>query len=201
MKLYDYFRSSAAYRVRIALNIKGLDYEQRPVNLLKGEDADSGYRKTNPQGLVPCLLDGNNLVTQSLAICEYLDETHPKPPLLPGSALERAQVRALALMIACDIHPLNNLRVLGYITRELGASEVQKLTWYRHWIEEGFRAIETLLTDSEQNGPFCHGSQSTMADLFLVPQVYNARRFQVDLTAFPNIARIEHHCLAQPQDR
>ena len=195
MKLYDYFRSSAAYRVRIALNLKGLEYQQAAVNLLKGEESNKTYRTLNPQGLVPSLLSDDGLITQSLAICEYLDEAYPEPPLLPGSALERSRTRALALAVACDIHPLNNLRVLAYITGELGASEEQKLSWYRHWITEGFNAIEALLADSERSGAYSRGPLPTLADVFLVPQVYNARRFELDLTPYPNITRIERQCL------
>ncbi|WP_435685446.1 maleylacetoacetate isomerase, partial [Sedimenticola selenatireducens] len=142
MTLYDYFRSTAAYRVRITLNLKGLDYQQAPVNLLKGEDHGTDYRAVNPQGLVPALTVDKAVLQQSLAICEYLDEVEPEPPLLPGDPLQRAQIRALAQMVACDIHPVNNLRILKYLTGELGVSEAQKLNWYRHWIDEGFRPIE-----------------------------------------------------------
>lgn len=194
MKLYDYFRSSAAYRIRIALNLKGIDYRQIPVDLLRGDDREAAYRAVNPQGLVPALDDGDTLITQSVAICEYLEETHPKPPLLPGDSHDRARIRAIALMVACDIHPLNNLRVLAWLTGELGVDEERKLAWYRHWIEEGFRAIETLLQRPERNGPFCHGDRPTMADLFLIPQLYNARRFDVDLAPYPGIRAVEAAC-------
>ncbi len=195
MKLYDYFRSSAAYRVRIALNLKGLGYEHIPVNLLKGEEGETAYQELNPQGLVPTLVDDGKVLTQSLAICEYLEERYPEPSLLPGDAMERARVRSLAMAVACDIHPVNNLRLLKYLVTELGASEAQKLAWYRHWITEGFEAIEVMLNDSDQTGTFSHGDTPTLADLCLVPQVYNARRFEVDLTPFPSIVRIDNNCL------
>ena len=195
MKLYDYFRSSAAYRVRIALNLKGKEYTHIPVNLLKGEEGEAVYRELNPQGLVPTLEDAGQILTQSLAICEYLEERYPQPPLLPGDAMERARIRSLALAVACDIHPVNNLRLLKYLVTELGASEEQKLAWYRHWINEGFEAIETMLSSSDQTGTFCHGDSPSLADLCLVPQVYNARRFEVDLAPFPKIVRIEANCL------
>ena len=195
MKLFDYFRSSAAYRVRIVLNLKGIDYQHTGINLLKGEDGTDDYRAINPQGLVPSLQDGADTLTQSLAICEYLEETHPTPALLPGTALERARIRALAQMVACDIHPVNNLRILKYLTGELGVTEEQKLTWYRHWISEGFTALEALLSSSTETGQYCHGDSITLADVCLIPQVYNARRFKLDLTPFPTIERIEQQCL------
>ncbi len=195
MKLHDYFRSSAAYRVRIALNLKGLAYEHVPVNLLKGEEGAAGYKVLNPQGLVPALeTDDGAVLTQSLAICEWLDETHPEPPLLPRDALGRARARALALAVACEIHPLNNLRVLKYLVRELGASDEQKLGWYRHWIAEGFAALEAMLAASPATGRFCHGDAPTLADVCLVPQVFNARRFDCELSAFPTVVRIAAAC-------
>ncbi len=195
MTLYDYFRSTAAYRVRITLNLKGLDYQQAPVNLLKGEDHGTDYRAVNPQGLVPALTVDKAVLQQSLAICEYLDEVEPEPPLLPGDPLQRAQIRALAQMVACDIHPVNNLRILKYLTGELGVSEAQKLNWYRHWIDEGFRPIEQILEKTAPDGPFCFGERVTLADICLVPQVYNARRFELDLNPYPRIVTIEQHCL------
>ena len=195
MTLYDYFRSTAAYRVRITLNLKGLDYQQAPVNLLKGEDHGMDYRAVNPQGLVPALTVDKAVLQQSLAICEYLDEVEPEPPLLPGDPLQRAQIRALAQMVACDIHPVNNLRILKYLTGELGVSEAQKLNWYRHWIDEGFRPIEQILEKTAPDGPFCFGERVTLADICLVPQIYNARRFELDLTPYPRIVAIEQHCL------
>lgn len=195
MKLYDYFRSSCAYRVRIALNLKGLPYGSVPVNLVNGEQQDAAYRKLNPQGLVPALSDDGTLITQSLAICEYLDDTHPEPPLLPQGATARARVRALAYVIACEIHPLDNLRVLKYLTGQLRVSEDTKLTWYRHWINEGFAALETTLAESTETGRFCHGDAPGLADACLVPQVFNAKRFGVELAAFPTIRRINDNCL------
>ena len=196
MKLYDYFRSSAAYRVRIALNLKGLSYERIAVNLLQGEQKEDSYKTLNPQGLVPTLVDDDKVFTQSLAICEYLEETHPEPPLLPSDPVARAQVRTLALAVACEIHPLNNSGVLKYLVEQLGASETDKLVWYHHWLREGFTSIETLLAN--QSGRFCHGDSPTLADVCLVPQMFNARRFKLDLTPFPTIVRIEQTCLELP---
>ncbi|HAA44056.1 MAG: maleylacetoacetate isomerase [Halomonas sp. 54_146] len=197
--LYGYFRSSAAYRVRIALNLKGLDYDQVPVNLVKGEQQGADQRVRNPQGLVPSLmLDDSSVVNQSLAICEYLDEVHPEPALLPVNPLARAQVRALAQLIACEIHPLNNLRVLKYLVGELGADETAKLAWYRHWITEGFTALEATLSSGSSTGNFCHGDTPTLADICLVPQVYNAERFECDLSAYPTLQRIAAHCRSLP---
>lgn len=191
--LYDYFRSTAAYRVRIALNLKGLDYQQAAVNLLRGEDAEAAYRAINPQGLVPALAVDGGVLSQSLAICEYLEEIAPEPSLLPGDALQRAQIRALAQTVTCDIHPVNNLRILQYLTGPLGVDEAKKLAWYHHWIDEGFGAIELRL--AQEAGPFCFGNHVTLADLCLVPQVYNARRFELDLSPYPRIVAIERHCL------
>lgn len=196
MRLYTYFRSSAAYRVRIALNLKGLAWEAVPVHLVRGggEQHQPGYRALNPAGLVPALEDDGQVFTQSLAIVEYLDETHPEPALLPGDAASRARIRAIAQAIACDIHPINNLRVLQYLTRELGASEAQKTAWYRHWVETGLAAVEAMLAVQAGSGRFCVGDTPTLADVCLVPQVYNARRFDCDLTAMPTVLRIASHC-------
>ncbi|MGQ7289496.1 maleylacetoacetate isomerase [Vreelandella venusta] len=197
--LYGYFRSSAAYRVRIALNLKGLDYDQVPINLVKGEQRGGDQLARNPQGMVPSLvLDDNSVVNQSLAICEYLDERHPKPALLPADALARARVRALAQSVACEIHPLNNLRVLKYLVGELGVDEAAKLAWYRHWITEGFSALEATLSTDPSSGDFCHGDTPTLADICLIPQVYNAERFECDLSAYPTIQRIAANCRALP---
>ena len=194
MILYDYFRSSAAYRVRITLNLKGLDYEHRPISLVKGEQSSEDYKDFNPQGLAPTLvLDDGLVLTQSLAICEYLEETYPEPPLLPPDAAGRARVRALALAVACDIHPVNNLRILKYLTGTLKVSEDDKLSWYRHWVTEGFAGLETLLRYPE-TGQFCHGDFPTLADVALVPQVFNAHRFECDLTPYPTIQRIAEAC-------
>ncbi|WP_141440467.1 maleylacetoacetate isomerase [Vreelandella titanicae] len=197
--LYGYFRSSAAYRVRIALNLKGLDYDQIPVNLVKGEQRGGEHLARNPQGLVPSLvLDDRSVVNQSLAICEYLDEVHPEPALLPVNALERARVRALAQSVACEIHPLNNLRILKYLVREMGADEAAKLAWYHHWIAEGFTALEATLSNAPSSGDFCHGDTPTLADICLIPQVYNAERFECDLSAYPTIQRIAANCRSLP---
>jgi maleylpyruvate isomerase len=198
MKLYTYFRSSAAYRTRIALNLKGLKPEQAFVHLVKNEQRATEYLKLNPQGLVPALVDAEHVLTQSLAIIEYLDETHPEPPLLPGTAADRARIRAIALTIACDIHPIDNLRVLRYLTGVLGVSEDDKNTWYGHWIREGLTALETELARDRRTGRFCHGDTPTLADICLVPQLANARRVDMDIAAFPTIARIETACQALP---
>ncbi|MDI5889824.1 maleylacetoacetate isomerase [Halomonas rhizosphaerae] len=200
--LYGYFRSSAAYRVRIALNLKGLAYDQVPVNLVKGEQRTEANVARHPQGLVPTLEtdDGVQLI-QSLAICEFLDEVHPEPPLLPADAEGRARVRALAQLVACEIHPLNNLRVLKYLVGELGVGEEAKLAWYRHWIAEGFDALEGMLSREAGTGDFCHGDTPTLADLCLVPQVFNAERFACDLSAYPTIQRITANCRALPAFR
>lgn len=199
MKLYTYFRSTAAYRVRIALNLKGLPYEAVPVHLLRSEENDPAYRALSPLGTVPALLtDQGDALTQSLAIIEYLEETHPQPPLLPADALGRARLRALALTIACDIHPLNNLRVLKYLTGTLGASEEEKMTWYRHWLADGMMAVERLLAGHPATGDFCHGDAPTLADCCLVPQVFNARRFDCPLDAMQTIRRIAEACEQLP---
>lgn len=198
MRLYTYFRSSAAYRVRIALNLKGLAYDAVPVHLARGggEQHQADYRAINPAGLVPAFEDGGQVLTQSLAIIEYLDETHPQPPLLPGDALKRARIRALALAIACDIHPINNLRVLQYLTREFGVNEAQKNAWYRHWVRSGLEAVESMLAAGSGDGRFCVGDAPTLADVCLVPQVFNARRFDCDLGELPGIVRVVEHCEA-----
>ncbi len=197
LTLYTYFRSSAAYRVRIALNLKGLPCESVPVHLLRdgGEQHSLDYARLNPTELVPTLVDGEHALGQSLAIIEYLDEVHPSPPLLPGNALERARIRALAQSIACDMHPLNNLRVLQYLGREHQLDEAAKGTWVRHWITLGFTALEAQLQHAN-TGVFCHGDTPTLADCCLVPQLFNARRFATPLERFPTLCRIEAACLA-----
>ncbi|QGZ38903.1 maleylpyruvate isomerase [Pseudoduganella flava] len=200
MKLYTYFRSSAAYRVRIALNLKGIGYEAVPVHLLKGggEHHTDAYKAVNPGELVPALEADGVTLTQSLAIIEYLDETHPMMPLLPPDALGRARVRALAQTIACDTHPLTNLRVLQHLKGPLGLSEEAKMDWYRHWMNEGMRVLEAQLANSADTGRFCHGDTPTMADCCLVPQVFNANRFNIDLAPYPTIARIDEACAQIP---
>ena len=200
MKLYDYFRSSAAYRVRIGLNLKALTYEAVPVHLTRdgGEQLKADYLAINPGALVPALDDGGAVITQSLAILEYLDEMHPQAPLMPRDALGRARVRSLALTVACDIHPLNNLRVLRYLVKQGGLTEDAKNAWYVHWVQEGFAALEVLLSASGDTGRFCHGDTPTIADCVLVPQVFNATRFGIDLAAYPTIMRIDAACQAVP---
>lgn len=198
MKLYTYWRSSASYRVRIGLSIKGLSYESIPVHLLRngGEQLTQEYKEINRQQQVPSLDIGDGTVLiQSLAILEYLDEAYPESPLLPATPVERARVRALSQVIACDIHPINNLRVLSYLTNDMKVPQENRAVWYRNTIEQGFPALEELLSDSPDTGKFCHGDTPTLADVLLVPQVYNARRFEVDLTPFPTIRRIEAACL------
>ncbi len=200
LKLYSYFRSSAAFRVRIALALKGLPFEYVPVHLLKdgGQQLSEQYRALNANALVPTLLDDDHALSQSMAIVEYLDETHPEPALLPGTALDRAYVRAVAQSIACEIHPLNNLRVLKYLKHTLGVSEEAKDAWYRHWIEIGFDGLEATLAREGKAGRFCFGDTPTLADICLVPQVFNAQRFQVDLDPYPTIVRIFDACMALP---
>jgi maleylacetoacetate isomerase/maleylpyruvate isomerase len=202
MKLYTYFRSSAAYRVRIALNLKGIAYDSIPVHLLQdgGQQLLPAYRAVNPSALVPALDDEGAILTQSLAMLEYLEETRPAVPLLPADALGRARVRALALAIACDAHPLTNLRVLKYLKNTLGLSDEAKQEWYRHWMAEGLAAVEALLAQGDPAGAglFCHGDSPTMADCCLVPQVFNAQRFAIDLAPYPRVARIHAHCVGLP---
>ena len=199
LKLYSYWRSSAAYRVRIALNLKGLPHEIVPVNLAAagGEQHSPEYRALNPQDLVPLLIDGERVIRQSQAIIEYLEETYDgEAKLLPATARDRARVRALAQMIACDIHPLNNTRVMQYLEREFNAPAAERERWMRHWIGEGFRAIEALLADNPSTGIYCEGDEPTIADIFLVPQVYNAKRWSLDMSTFPIISRINESCLS-----
>jgi len=198
LRLYSYWRSSAAYRVRIGLNLKGLAYETVPVHLVRdgGEQHRPEFLETNPQGLVPVLQHGNRTLRQSLAILEYLDETWPDNPLLPAISRDRARARAIAQTIACDIHPLNNLRVLQYFEHEWTCPQPERDQWVKHWIGEGFRALEAMLDGHLATGTFCEGDIPTIADCCLVPQVYNARRFGIDMAAYPTIARIEAACLA-----
>ena len=200
IKLYNYFLSSASFRVRIALNLKGLPFEYIPVRLTKGggQQFAPEFKSLNPAALVPVMVDGDQTLTQSLAIVEYIEETHPAPPLLPLKAADRARVRAIALSIACEIHPLNNLRVLRYLRRTLGVTEEAKDAWYRHWVETGLAAVEPLLADDPRTGSFCHGDLPTMADVFLVPQIFNAQRLDCDLSHVPTVMRIFDRCLALP---
>jgi maleylacetoacetate isomerase len=188
-RLFDYFRSSASYRVRIALNLKGVDYESVPLNLIEGGQKGPDYRAINPQGLVPALeVDGRTLV-QSLAIIDYLDSTRPHPPLLPSDAADAAHVRALALVVACDIHPINNLRILKYLSGPLGQPQEARDVWYRHWVTEGLAALEALA--APRAGRFLFGDAPTLADICLVPQLFNARRFEVPLDAYPTLVRAD----------
>ena len=195
MKLYGYFRSSAAFRVRIALNLKKLEYETAPIHLRRNDQTTADYLAVNPQGLVPTLEDGGLTLIQSLAIIEYLEETYPEPPLLPKSAADRARIRGLAEIVACDIHPINNLRVLRYLIRSLGHDEAAIAVWYNHWIDAGFRAFEKLLAEDRRTRVFCHGEAPGLADVALVPQVVNAERYQLDLTPYPTITRIFESCM------
>jgi len=195
VKLYTYFRSSAAFRVRIALNLKGLAYDPAFVHLARGEHRAPGYGALNPQALVPTLEDAGKLLTQSLAIIEYLDETHPEHPLLPTDAPGRARVRSLALLIACEIHPLNNLRVLQHLKRALGQNEEQVNGWYRHWIADGLARFEADLANAPGTGRYCHGDAPTTADCCLVPQIFNAQRYQCDTAAYPQTMRVFAECM------
>ena len=194
MRLYNFSRSSASYRVRIVANLKGITYDYVSVNLVRGESHEPAYVKVNPQGRVPTLEDNGRLIPQSMAICEYLEETHPHPSIFPTDPFGRARVRALALMVACEIHPTGGGRAQSYLTKLMNADANQRAEWGRHWMSEGFREIEALLTASAATGSFCHGDTPTLADAFLIPQVYNAERAGVDLAAFPTIRRIYQEC-------
>ncbi|MBE0371063.1 maleylacetoacetate isomerase [Pseudoalteromonas aurantia] len=194
MKLYTYFRSSAAYRVRIALNLKNISHELSGVNLLKSEQQATPYTEKNPQGLLPALETEHGVLAQSLAILEWLEETHPDTPLLPADSWEKAQVRSFCYAIASDIHPIDNLRVLKYLSGELNVNDEQKNTWYRHWVIEGFNRLESLLGDHD----YCFGSEPSLADICLVPQVFNALRFKVDMSQYPKISAIYARCNTLP---
>ena len=201
MKLYTYFRSSAAYRVRIALNLKGLAYDSIPVHLLRdgGQQLQDAYRAVNPSALVPAFeADDGAILTQSLAILEYLDEAHAQAPLLPPDAVGRARVRALAMAIACDAHPLTNLRVLTYLKNVLNVPDEARQEWYRHWMAEGLAAFEAMLAQADEGGLFCHGDAPGLADCCLVPQIFNAQRFHIDLAPYPRLMRIHDHCATLP---
>lgn len=203
MQLHGYFRSSASFRVRIALELKGLPYRYRAVSLATNEQQGAAYGALSASRLVPLLtVDGGAgdeaSISQSLAIIEYLDETHPAPPLLPGTALERARIRSLALDIACEIHPLNNLRVLRYLVRDLKVGDEAKTAWYRHWVEQGLAVVEQRLATESHTGRFCHGDAPTLADCVLVPQIFNARRFDCRLDHVPTLMRVFDACMAAP---
>lgn len=204
MILYGFFRSSASYRVRIAMNLKGLTPEHRPIQLAKKMQNTDEYRTINPQGFVPYLIDDDNLqkesfsLAQSLAIIEYINDIHPEPPLLPADPRDRALARSIALMIACDIHPLNNPKVLDTLTGNFGISDEQKAQWYCGWIHEGFTAIEALLARQKNSGKYCVGDIPTIADICLIPQVTNANRFKCALDKFPRIMEIYHHAMQHP---
>jgi len=200
LRLFSYWRSSAAYRVRIGLNLKGLPYDIVPVHLLRGggEQHSAEFRTANPQQLVPVLEHGQRMLRQSMAILEYLDEVFPQPALLPVVARDRQRVRALAQLVACDVHPLNNLRVLQYFEREWNVPQPERDEWVRHWIREGLDACEEMLADHPSTDEFCDGHSPTLADCCLIPQLYNARRFGLDIAKWPTIARIEQACLALP---
>ena len=195
LQLFNYFRSSASFRVRIALELKGLAYDYIPVHLRKNEQFEAPFSELNPAHLVPLLKDGEQTLTQSIAIIEYLEETRPQPPLLPPDAAGRARVRALAFDVACEIHPLNNLRVLRYLTHDLQVDEPAKNTWYRHWVEDGLAAVEARLAGSPATGLCCHGDTPTLADIVLVPQIFNARRMDCQLDHVPTVRRIVDHCM------
>ena len=200
MKLYTFFRSSASYRVRIALNLKGLEYEQAAIHLRRGggEQLKPAYKAINPQALVPALEDNGQVYSQSLAIIEYLEERYPKPPLLPSDAADRAVVRSMALLIACEVHPIQNLRVLNHLKNDHKLSDDDTIRWARHWINLGLSALEQMTISLSKQGEFCFGQTPTMADLCLVPQLSNARRFGVDLSAFPKLLAIEAACMSLP---
>jgi len=193
VKLHTYFRSTAAYRIRIALNLKGIDYDLVPLNLFTGEQKNTEFLNLNPDGLIPVLEHDGDVLTQSMAILEYLEEVYPPTPLLPNSAQTRAFVRAIAQTIVSDIHPLNNLRVQKYLAEQLVVGESQKLEWYHHWVKQGFDGLEQRL--AKASGKFCVGDSVTLADVCLIPQVYNAHRFDCPMDTYPNINRINQHCL------
>lgn len=196
MKLYGFSRSSAAFRVRIALNLKGIAWEHINISLPDGDQFGDDYGKVNPQGRVPTLIDGDRTLIQSMAILEYLDETQPDPAFLPDDPVARARVRGLADIIACDIHPLNNLAILKFLAKEMGADkDAVNVTWYQHWIYEGFNALEALLANDSATGAFSHGDTPGLADICIVPQVFNAQRYECDLTRYPTIMRIFDACM------
>jgi maleylpyruvate isomerase len=198
MKLYDYWRSSAAYRVRIALNLKGLQYDAVPVNLVKNEQAAPAFTAQNPQGLVPLLVNDKGAFSQSLAIIEYLNELHLAPPLLPSDLEARAHARAIAYAIACELHPVNNLRIRNYLSSPLHLTDTQKSAWITHWLKDGFSALETMVKQVGSTRKFCIGGAPTLADICLIPQLYTARRFMTDFSAYPTLVAIDAHCRTLP---
>ncbi len=200
MKLYTFFRSSASYRVRIALNLKGIACEQAPIHLRRGggEQFSAAYRALNPQALVPTLEDGGKILTQSLAIIEYLDEKQPEPPLLPKDPADKALVRSMAMIVACEVHPIQNLRVLSYVKKEYNQTDEQVNRWAQHWIDLGLSALEATITAQPRRGKFCFDDAPTLADICLVPQLGNARRYGCDLSRYPNILAVEKNCMTLP---
>jgi len=200
MKLYTFFRSSASYRVRIALNFKGLSYEQAPIHLRRGggEQFTAAYKAVNPQALVPALEDNGKILTQSLAIIEYLEDKYPRPPLLPADPADKALVRGMALIIACEVHPIQNLRVLNYVKEKYNQTDDQVNHWAQHWINLGLTALEQLIVAQPKRGKFCFGDTPTLADICLVPQLGNARRYGSDLSQYPNILGVEKNCMTLP---
>jgi maleylacetoacetate isomerase len=200
MKLYTFFRSSASYRVRIALNLKGIAYEQAPIHLRRGggEQFGAAYRALNPQALVPTLEDGGKILTQSLAIIEYLEEKQPQPPLLPKDPADKALVRSMAMIVACEVHPIQNLRVLNYVKKEYNQTDEQVNRWAQHWIDLGLSALEEMLAAEPKRGKYCWGDSPTLADICLVPQLGNARRYGCELSRYPNILAVEKNCTALP---
>ena len=200
MKLYTFFRSSASYRVRIALNLKGIAYEQAPIHLRRGggEQFGAAYRALNPQALVPTLEDGGRILSQSLAIIEYLEEKQPQPPLLPKDPADKALVRSMAMIVACEVHPIQNLRVLNYVKKEYNQTDEQVNRWAQHWIDLGLSALEEMLAAQPKRGKYCWGDAATLADICLVPQLGNARRYGCDLSRYPNILAVEKNCMALP---
>jgi maleylpyruvate isomerase len=200
MKLYSFFRSSASYRVRIALNFKGVSYEQTPIHLRRsgGEQFTAAYKAVNPQALVPALEDNGKILTQSLAIIEYLEDKYPRPPLLPADPADKALVRGMALIIACEVHPIQNLRVLNYVKKEYNQTDDQVNRWAQHWINLGLTALEQLIAAQPKRGKFCFGDTPTLADICLVPQLGNARRYGSDLSQYPNILGVEKNCMTLP---
>jgi len=200
MKLYSFFRSSASYRVRIALNLKGIAYEQAPIHLRRGggEQFGAAYRALNPQALVPTLEDGRKILTQSLAIIEYLEEKQPQPALLPKDPADKALVRSMAMIVACEVHPIQNLRVLNYVKKEYNQTDEQVNRWAQHWIDLGLSALEEMLAAQPKRGKYCWGNAPTLADICLVPQLGNARRYGCDLSRYTNILAVEKNCAALP---